>query len=451
MSKKLLIIGLIFLSAGIAAMGWVIASEQKMQRQRDFYKNKYEAEADLYIEAYYKWLGLPETERDELPVRLGENRKSKSAAQLRTEQQERLIADIDKLATSNLEERRLANMLYGENWQNEVAKYKNSKKKERSILAGSIIVTSFGGVFTFCWIVVSLSQALIKLKKHCKSKALENKREISDAPRDDISETTRSTDDEPQGNEKLLNVLLNCPNYDSELAEYRDEESKQNNKQTEQQVEVELNQVVEHKSSIERLYMDENSLRQAEQEKIQTSHLNLADAIRKRMLGSKTRQLEIKTDTPDDSFHGTLEQLTAEVAAIRRYAAEQQDRVEKLQDGYDWSIIKNFCLRIIRCIDNLDNRIRKLITQGINVGILEEIRDEMVFALESSGIEQFTPQTNIEYKGQEKMAEAVKEREQIGDFRMSGKIAKVIRCGYRYSVDEENFKVVRAAQVKLYA
>jgi hypothetical protein len=61
------------------------------------------------------------------------------------------------------------------------------------------------------------------------------------------------------------------------------------------------------------------------------------------------------------------------------------------------------------------------------------------------------PQTNIDYKGQERAAEAVKEREQIGDVRLSGKIAKVIRCGYRYYVDEENFKVVRAARVKLYA
>ncbi len=448
MSKKFLIIGLLFLSAGLAVMGWIIVSEQKQQRQREFYKSKYETEADQYIAAYYKWLELPEDERDDTPLQLGENRKDKSTAQLRIEQQQRLIADIDKLAADELKERQLANILYGENWQDEVAKYKSRKKTEHSILTGSIIVTSFGGVVTFCWIIVSLSHMLIKLRKRRKSKASENEQEVSDAPCDETLETTDVADDELQDNEKPLNVLLNCPNYSNEPIEEQDDEQEED-EEVEQQ--VESSRVAEHKSSIERLYMDEDSVKQAEEEQVQTSHLSLAEAIRKRMLGSKARQVKIKPDTSDGSFHGTLEKLTEEVAAIRRYAAEQQDRVEKLQDGYDWNIIKNFCLRIIRCIDNLDNRIKKLTAQGANASVLEEIRDELVFALESSGIEQFAPETNIDYKGQERTAEAVKEREQIGDARLSGKIAKVIRRGYRYSVDEENFKVVRAARVKLYA
>jgi hypothetical protein len=446
MSKKFLIIGLLFLSAGLAVMGWIIVSEQKQQQQREFYKNKYETEADQYIAAYYKWLELPEDERDDVPLQFGGNRKDKSTTQLRIEQQERLTADIDKLATSGLKERQLANILYGENWQDEVTKYKSRKKAEHSILAGSIIVTSFGGVVTFSWIIVSSSRMLIKLRKRRKSKASQNEQEASDAPFDETSQTTDQPDDKSQDPKKSLNVLLNCPTYNDEPVEEQDEEQ---DEEVEEQ--VESSRVAEHKSSIERLYMDEDSVKQAEEERAQVSHLSLAEAIRKRMLGSKARQVKIKPGTLDDSFHGMLEKLTEEVAAIRKYAAEQQDRVEKLQDGYDWNIIKNFCLRIIRCIDNLDSRIKKLTAQGINVGILEEIRDELVFALESSGIEQFAPETNIDYKGQERSAEAVKERVQIGDVRLSGKIAKVIRCGYRYSVDEENFKVVRAARVKLYA
>lgn len=445
MAKKFLIIGLLFLSAGLAVTGWVVVSQRKQQQQREFYKSKYATEADEYIAAYYKWLELPEDERDDVPLQFGESGKDKSAVQLRIEQQERLMADIDELAAGGRKQQQLANILYGENWRDEVKKYKSRKKAEHSILAGSIIVTSFGGMLTLCWIIVSSSRRLIKLRKRRKLKILENKRETSDTHCDEASQTTAEANDEQQENKESLNTPVNQSDYSNESAE----EQKHLQERIEQRVGT--SRVAEHKSSIERLYMDEDSVKQTEQERVQTSHLSLAEAIRKRMLGGKAKQFKIKPDASNDSFNGTLEKLTEEVAAIRKYAAEQQDRVEKLQDGYDWNIIKNFCLRIIRCIDNLDNRIKELAGRGLGVSELEEIRDELVFALESSGIERFTPQTNIDYKGQEKTTEAVKEREQIGDVRLSGKIAKVIRCGYRYSVGEENFKVVRTARVKLYA
>ncbi|UCC22688.1 MAG: nucleotide exchange factor GrpE, partial [Planctomycetota bacterium] len=146
-----------------------------------------------------------------------------------------------------------------------------------------------------------------------------------------------------------------------------------------------------------------------------------------------------------------LSELTEQVAAIRDYAASQQDRVEKLQNGYDWNIIRNFCVRVIRCIDGVEQRIARLEDEGAETAQLEEVRDELIFALESSGLERFEPELNSEYRGQEKWAEAVKEREESDKSKMSGKIAEVLRPGYRYIIDEENIKVVRTAQVKLFA
>jgi len=116
-------------------------------------------------------------------------------------------------------------------------------------------------------------------------------------------------------------------------------------------------------------------------------------------LKAQTEQLEERTaqsvqqaiiehSKPLDS---TLKDLAQQVSAIREYASCQQERVEKLQDGYDWNIIKTFCLRIIRCIDNLDNRINRLSSKGTNTEHIEDIRDELVFALESSGIEHMSP------------------------------------------------------------
>ena len=81
---------------------------------------------------------------------------------------------------------------------------------------------------------------------------------------------------------------------------------------------------------------------------------------------------------------------------------------------------------------------------------LEEIRDELIFALESSSVEQFKPEIKSNYRGQEKTAEPVKERERCEDGKLKGQIAEVIRPGYQYVIDDENVRVVRAARVKLF-
>ena len=125
-------------------------------------------------------------------------------------------------------------------------------------------------------------------------------------------------------------------------------------------------------------------------------------------------------------------------------------RMEKLQEGYDWNITRTFCLRIIRCIDNLDNRISRALERGDQTVQLEEIRDELLFALESSCVEQFEPEINSEYSGNEKLAEVVKERQACNDTKTKGKIAKVIKPGYLYVIDDETTKVVRPARVMLF-
>ena len=145
-----------------------------------------------------------------------------------------------------------------------------------------------------------------------------------------------------------------------------------------------------------------------------------------------------------------LEELIQEVSAIREYAWQQQGRMEKLQSGYDWNIIRTFCLRVIRCIDNLENRIAQLSRENAETVSLTEARDELLFALESSGVERFEPKIKSDYRGQERKAEAVRDKQQCNDRNLKGKVAEVVRPGYQYVIDEENVKVVRTAQVKLF-
>jgi len=175
-------------------------------------------------------------------------------------------------------------------------------------------------------------------------------------------------------------------------------------------------------------------------------------AIDKTVEEKVTRLAEnVRQATLQDTKHlnGTLKQLSQQVSAIREYAAEQQQRVRKLQDGYDWNILKNFCLRVIHCIDHLDSRINRLSEQDVDTEHLKEIRDELVFSLESSGVEQFEAEIHSDYHGQEKRLETVKDKQPCDDPALAGKIAEVVRPGYQYVIDENNIKIVRAAQVRL--
>ena len=182
-----------------------------------------------------------------------------------------------------------------------------------------------------------------------------------------------------------------------------------------------------------------------------TKTSSMSDDLAKKQPEHKSQQTNMhKNKSHSDPLNSTLMELTEQVAAIREYASQQQDRVEKLQGGYDWNITKNFCLRVIRCVDNLEKRINRLRKQNINPTDLQEVHDELLFVLESSGVEQFRPEINSDYRGQERFAEVTKDRQPSEDKNMTDKIAKVIRPGYRYVIDEENVKVVRTAQVKLF-
>jgi molecular chaperone GrpE (heat shock protein) len=192
--------------------------------------------------------------------------------------------------------------------------------------------------------------------------------------------------------------------------------------------------------------VDENVIRLEDSMKTQT------EDFEKRMeqftqMAQSVQQTALANARPVEQ---SIRELSQQVSAIREYADHQQERVKKLQDGYDWNIVKNFCLRIIRCVDNLDNRIRMLSDRQVDTTALEEVRDELLFALESTGVEQFQPEINSDYRGQEKNTEVIREKEECDDPDLKGRIAVVLRPGYHYFIDEDNVKLIRTAQVKLY-
>lgn len=427
-----------FLLLGLAGAGWLAKQYLNEQQIQQYYQDRMVSEIDEYTKAYQQWLMLPDGERSELPWQLDESGKPKTAEQVQKEQKIRLFIDYEKLLQNKPEDGQLAAEVYGLDWEKKLQQYQIQKAMQKTILVGSALCGGSGAVIVIWGTLAFIVQAAGNLYKRKKSKPVKKNETVELKP-ENKEETKDSNSSETAPEKKPLTALLNCPAY---------ENNKDNvQKKAEQNVKSEL---TGKKISFEHFYMDEDSAKSQDEAQTKVSHLSLAEAIRKRMHTGEVKTESATLLNVDKILSGNLDKLTEEIAAIRHYASEQQERIKKLQDGYDWNIIKNFCLRVIRCIDNLEIKIKTLKKSNINIKELEEVKDELLFALESSGIEQFSPEVNSVYKGQERAVEAVRDKELAGSSEKAGRIAEVLKCGYKYCLDETNYKVIRAAQVKIY-
>jgi hypothetical protein len=165
---------------------------------------------------------------------------------------------------------------------------------------------------------------------------------------------------------------------------------------------------------------------------------------------SSTKEIATTTLSKAESIEKNLEEACRQIWAIREYAAKQQERMERLQDGYDWNIIGNFCLRVIRCVDNLEDRLAELAVAGCDSSHLQALRDELLFAMESSGVERFEVDPGSDFRGQEHRLKAQTQREVTRDPQLIGKVALVVRPGYQCYISEDITKTVRPAEVRVY-
>jgi hypothetical protein len=547
MFKKFVIPGLVLLLAGAAVLGWVLVEKNKEQKQALYLKSKYGSEPDGYLKQYTEWLQLPPEQRTYLPWGLDQNGQPKSEEQLRQEQQERLKADLDKLAAGNKDTYPFADVLYGADWQEELRKYEKQRAKRENIYIGSILGMFTGGGILTCGLLIWIGRILFNTSSTFRKVVAwfyENESTEKDQKPAQANPQAELAFNNPyrgylrpESKSGFGTGVVMKPDFKAEKLTQSREEAKikpqvkvKDNAQTKAGAETKTK--AEAKKSVRvssKAAKDQTGQKEKEQSKprklsqvlpnsgFQSSKANSANktvqAKSKTDLKSKTggnsstKNIGKKAASPSDKesaelvkslesaaenmkasrkvgdslksktenlekqmaelrqkakgvnqpglehskpINNTLNELTEQVSAIREYAASQQDRLKKLQDGYDWNIMRTFCLRFIRCIDNLDRRISELADKNVEVLDLEEVRDELLFALESSGVEPYEPKVNSDYHGQEKYAEAVKEKESCDDPKRSGKIAKVIRPAYQYFIDDENAKIVRPAQVKLF-
>lgn len=183
MMRKLVILGLLLLLVGAVALDRVLAEKRKEQKQAAYYKLKYNSEQSEHLKQYNRWLRLPPEERAQFPLGLDKHGKTKTKAQLIQEQRERLKADMDKLAAGEMKAYPFADTLYGENWQQEVSKYKKQKELREFILTGSIVCTSVGGATVTCCLLICITKLMIRVLSRLRQffvNALRKRKELKD-------------------------------------------------------------------------------------------------------------------------------------------------------------------------------------------------------------------------------------------------------------------------------
>jgi len=431
MSKTWTMWAVVFVAAGMSGLGlvsWNLYQEDKDLRP---YRNQFNRNDDEYLRLYEEWNRLTPEQKTENPWGQGQYGGSKTNDQLRSEQPARLKADLVDLAIGAKEPHDLADLLYGNNWQEDVDQYRR-KKEIRDAVSFASIVTLLAGTLILLANTAKWLTGLLR-KDSAESPAMvapgflfvdsPSGQPSSDSPGNRFAAAAET----PAGRNKAVS---------------------------------------HHRCSDGPGMFDSSKWKPTDAVPVQpvswkndraTPRQNAAqlDPITAVVAGVPVS--EFPDSVPIENLMSTapvasnLAELTQQVSAIREFAAQQQDRVRQLQEGYDWNIIKRFCLRIIHCIDNLENRILQAAGPGGDADLLRDVRDELVFALESSGVEQFEVQPDSEYRGLEKRVEAVKERTPAPNPRLRGKIAEVVRPGYEYVLNDQEARVVRCAQVKLYS
>lgn len=429
--KNWIIFILLLIIPGVAGRIYLVYRDYQQKKLIVEYKDTYHQQSQQYLELYKKWSQLTPEEKSEQPWGQGAYGGTEIRQKLQENQYERLVADMPELLSNSGCPPELAEILYGSNWQKTVNAYRK-KIELQEILALITLVLMLsggflGGIYSVYWIGILAYRLFQKYRK--------SQSQIKAIPDTELQESGNSASESVSQIEKDVEV----PPSQNRFASGIEEESSPSlgyfesfRRQTQKSTPCVLSSAPTSSKS----------------PAVSTAELCLKDA--EEAIEELSEDMVSSLMTPEPASK-ELTELTEQMSAIREYAAEQQSHMRKLQDGYDWLIIKRFCLRIIRCVDNIEDRMRMLAEQEQDISVLEDIRDELVFALESSGVEPFEPELEREYRGLEKYAEAVKERFENNDPEQTGKIAKIVRPGYQYLINDEEVKIVRCAQVKLYA
>lgn len=146
----------------------------------------------------------------------------------------------------------------------------------------------------------------------------------------------------------------------------------------------------------------------------------------------------------------SIRDIEASLRGLASYVDDSGKRTRRLEEGYDFQILKNFTRQIIREINGLKVAIDKTDNED-KKNTMQDTIDALVEILDRNSIIQITPEPGSLYAGQEKVAECAPQKIFTDDNELNGRIASVVRDGYQYEFNDGSTRVLEPAKVVLFS
>ena len=349
-----IILALALMAPGTIGLGWghlqKRASERRIAEARRAVADA--PSADEYLQMYHEWSQLPAAEKSENQWGYGKYGGPDIQKRLRQDQVLRLEADLPDLdAGVRSYPPQLAEVLYGIRWPDRLAEYQRQRETRGIVMTASVILLFAGGLWLLGGGVKHyVSRYFSDEDDEVEQESQDEQRLCFERPRRKPQQQGQETVGVGRQTTSLRMPMIYSMNPPTQIS----------SPHTVQLFRIGMGP--QKRPDYRKPAPDYVRLRRRSGEEPLFQYSMCPTADEKLYFGRWTRTGRCSGRDADDhaSCRQRLTELTEEVGDSR--LAAQQDQMRKLQDGYDWMIIRRFCMRIIRCIDNVDDRMARLDT-----------------------------------------------------------------------------------------
>ena len=128
--------------------------------------------------------------------------------------------------------------------------------------------------------------------------------------------------------------------------------------------------------------------------------------------------------------------------------ARKDDQIERLQQGSDKQVYRNFLKRFVRVLSLVDDDIEEDRKAGKDTHALESLQRYLLDALQDSGLEEFSPSIGADYRQQNNVADRP-EVLRTDDRSLDWKISSVVKPGFSMRSGHEPI-MVEPAKVEIF-
>ncbi len=151
-----------------------------------------------------------------------------------------------------------------------------------------------------------------------------------------------------------------------------------------------------------------------------------------------------------NAVNQNMERISELLDNLREFSAKKEKDVRRLQEGYDWCILKNFVKGITFVLHEMQEKINALEeSKDAHAETLKYFRDYLLEELENNGVERF----GDEFVGQKKpnaCADAEFSPINTNDPALNEQVSRVLAYGFRYNGGDGNGKIVKTARLEFY-